>query len=193
MDGWDEIVTDWVNLPPGSSTQSLWTCLHDAELTSVESDPLAQTVLLEVKAFFMPEEIRVILRLDEVRSVRVNKYPPPFESLLTDETPWEERMRVAGEWVSKWREESMGWQDFESALSTDPLEIKEADLAAGREGIALRIGGHLNGEKYDDLWCSVFLRAGAITASRSDGQDFSMGQFINLGEQWWESFGSRTE
>lgn len=193
MESWNNILTDWVNLPTAANTQSLWICLHDAELKSIRSDVLEQYAVLEIEAFYLPDGLRVFLRLDGLKSVRVNKYPPPYRSLLSDDMPYPERMQLAEQWVSKWREESMSWDEFEAVLATDPLEIADADLAEGDDGVALRVGGYLNGERYDDLWCSVFFRAMAITAERSDGEDFSLEKLKELGGQWWESFGSRKE
>lgn len=181
---------DWTNLPPDSNVQSLWVCLHDAEIKSIKSDLLRQYVVLEIEAFYLPDDLRVFLQFDEVASARVNKYQRPYESLLTPGMSAREINDIATPWVGKWREESMGWLEFEAAYETDTFTILEADLATGEKDITLKLDGFLNGDKYDDLWCSVFIRAKSISLSRSDGEDLSWAQFIELGGQWWESFGS---
>jgi hypothetical protein len=185
----DAILPDWVNLPSDSEAQSLWVCLHDCEATAIQSNLLTQTVNLEIKAFFLPDDLRVCFQFEEVSSVRINQLQRPYESLLTPEMTWNEKNEVAKQWIDKWREESMDWQKLEAALITDPLNILDAELVKVAEGLTLRLDGYLDGEKYDDVWCKVFIRAKTLNVTRSDDQDFSFEAFFNAGAEWWESFG----
>lgn len=191
MLNWNDTLIDWVNLSPNSEVLSLWICLHDGELIGIKSDLPGQSVVLEFNAFYLPDELTGSLRLDGVTSVRAYQYPCPYKSLLTDDLTPAAQQVIGEAWATKWREESMSWQEFEAAMPTDPLDILEADLAKSEGQIALRLGGYLNGEKYDDLMCSIYLRAGSLSALRSDGQDFSLDAFMELGRQWWESFANR--
>jgi hypothetical protein len=193
MDSWNNTVIDWINLPGECKTTSLWICFHDTEITSITSDLAGETVILEMKAFYLPDDLDVYIQFSGVKSVRVNKYPPPYEHLIPEGTSYLERLKIAEGWQSKWREESMNWQEFEEAMGTDPLGVLEADLAEGEGQIALRLGGHLNGEKYNNLWCSVYIRAAKISVSRSDGEDFSLEKLIETGGKWWQSFGEGKE
>jgi hypothetical protein len=74
--------------------------------------------------------------------------------------PSEENKRFADEYSAKWREESMSWKELEAALRTDPLEIAEADIAETEGRAAIRMFGFLNGERYDDQHCKIYLRGG---------------------------------
>ncbi|NOT61005.1 MAG: hypothetical protein HOP19_12370 [Acidobacteria bacterium] len=189
MESWDTILPDWVNPPSGCEPQSLYGCLHDCKLIAIQSDLLAQTVTLEIEAFFLPDDLRVYFHFVEVRSVRVNQLQRPYESLLTPEMDWHEKNEIAKQWFDKWCEQSMSWQEFENAQTTDPLGILEADLLTTADGLTLRLGGHLDGEKYDDVWCDVFIRAKTLNIICSDGQEFGLEKFFDAGDQWWQSFG----
>jgi hypothetical protein len=93
--------------------------------------------------------------------------------------------------LAKWRVETVGWTEFESALRTDPLQIGDASFVSRSDVTTLRIGGFLDGEKfYDFIYFHVFLRGKNLTASRSDGKDFSIEAFIDLGKKYWDDFGN---
>lgn len=194
MVSWDEIETDWANLPPGCTVLPLWVCLHDGELCAIRSDLLEQTVALEFDVHHLreenglPEDFRFLLTVEGATSVRVSTFDYPV--CVLPYVPSEENNRFADEYSAKWREESMSWKEFEAALSTDPLEIVEADIAETEGRVAIRMFGFLNGERYDDQHCKVYLRGRALSASRSDGQDFSLRQFMEMGNRYWESPGS---
>lgn len=184
---------DWVNLPRDCEVESLWECLHDGVLVSCRSDPVNRVVTLEFKVSHLTEEpnaeSRFFLLIHNVRSARANVYFRwPGEVVLPEGASREEQSRLIKEYQAKWREESIGWLVLEGALSTDPLQIYVAELARRDDKVALNIGGQLDGARFDNISCSVFVRGDLITASRSDGEPFSLEQFREMGRRYWERF-----
>lgn len=188
MGNFDAAILDWVNLPSDTEVESLWICLHDCKIISIKSNLLVEEVMMEIDAFFLSENLRVHFLFHKVRSVRVDKLQRPYESLLTPVMTWKEQNDIASHWVDRWREESMGWDEFEKAQSTDPMDIADATLAVGKDRVAFKMSGILNGDKYDDLWCNVFIRGEKLTVTRSDGLEYSIEKFIEAGGKWWEEF-----
>lgn len=189
---------DWVYLPESLEEVSLWACLHDGELISSESNLSERFVELEFSVKHLLEEqereekIRFLMKVADVTSVRaighfrpIDKYEEPLNISVG------ERAQLTKEYYAKWREESLGWSEFESALATDPLGITDAAFVSNNDETTLRLGGFLDGEKFDDIFFDVFIRGRRISATRSDGRDFSLDAFIKLGTDYWNHFGNR--
>ena len=162
---------DWIYLPPDTEETSLWLCLHDGELLSCRTSPEDGTVTLEFAVNHLREvgedDLTFVVKLDSVTSVRA----------------------AAGFSLPEgagWLEQSLSWPEFEKSLSTDPLQISDAGVATGNSETTLRLGGFLDGEKFDHIYCEVFLRGSSISASRSDGKDFGLEAFIELGRHYWK-------
>jgi hypothetical protein len=201
----NRVEIDWVHLPASVEPQSLWTCLHDAELTAVTSDLWNRTVVLEFdvlhlrKHHHLPEDLRFRCRLCDVRSVRAVAfaYPePPLLNGLTLPAPpevagmsVEEQLHLKGEYTARGRDESVSWGSFEAALADTRFEVLEAEFVQNSETVAL----HLEGRLDDEYWYRLFLQAGSLAVERSDGAACSLERFIALGDAYWEAFSSREE
>jgi len=188
--------TDWTHLPPDIEEISMWVSLHDGELKSCSSDRLGQSVELVffVKHLLDDEEkekkVSFSMRIDGVDSVRAVGHFLPLEKYEESmEASQEEQQRLKAEYYTKWREESLNWLDFEAALVTDPLQIRDASLVSNVGETTVRLGGFLDGEKFDDIYTDVFVRGKELSVSRSDGVDFSFDAFLELGRQYWDSIG----
>jgi hypothetical protein len=185
---------DWIHLPPIARVESLWECLHDAELISCGSSVRSRKVSLEFRiahlAKYIGCSLTFLVNVHDVRSVRANMQIgfPSDDAAITNAEP-AERDRMLVEYHSKYREESMGWLHFEGSLETDPLAVYDAELARYGGAVALKIGGTLDGQRYCDSYCSVVIRGSEVTASRSDGEPFSLKQLTELGRAYWLSFG----
>ena len=169
----------------GFEAVSLWECLHDGELMSCNTNHLERTVTLEFSVDHL--DLNVLLTVDEVASVRaighfrrVGKFDEP------DDISPEELTRLIEEYRAKWREESVTWLDFELALSTDPLQIMDANFVTDEDSKTLRLGGFLNGEKFNDIYFDVFVRGKDFSITRSDGDNLSLESFRRLGRKYWE-------
>ena len=187
---------DWIYLPAGTEVESLWDCLHDGELVACRSDLINRKVDLEIRVHHLQEEpdddLRFFLHLNNVQSVRANVYFRwPGQFIVPKGVSREEESRMVEEYQAKWREESIGWLSFEGSLSTDPLQISDAEFARSNGKLALKITGHLDGERFKDLYCSVFLSGNSLSASRSDGRPFTLEQFMEMGFRYWEEFSQR--
>lgn len=187
---------DWTHLPADSDIESLWESLHDGELISCTSNLIEQQVILECRVeHLLPAssgEVIFSLQLEKVSSARANVWVRwPGQFTVPKGVSREEESRLIAEYHAKWREESLSWSEFEIALAADSLMIAEAEFAQRNGEVALKIGGFLDSEKFNDQYCSIFLRGGSLTASRSDGQVFSFDQFLELGRQYWEAFADR--
>jgi len=190
MDQEEKSKIDWVHLPLGVDDVSLWHCLHDGELISCKSNHPERIVTLEFSVKHLlyrdENETTFLLEIGDVTSVRAIGHFGRIEEFREPEgISNEERTQLIKEYWAKWREESLTWLEFESALATDPLQIMEAGFASNADETTLRLGGFLNGEKFDDIYFDVFVRGKGMAVSRSDGNDFSFDAFIELGKNYW--------
>ena len=193
----EEPWTDWNHLPGGQETRILWDCLHDAELRSSVSDLLNRAVERRFNVAHLVEdnpELEIIFRFEAVTSARIVTFAIwPGEYVRPPGITREEETRLVEEYQSKWREESLGWTEFESLLSTHTVDIHDADLAEGPSNRAIKLRGSLAGDRYDHRYCEIFLRFEAFTIRTSENHPVSLEEFEQLGEAYWEAFAARIE
>jgi hypothetical protein len=189
-------ITDWTHLPPNTNPLSLWECLHDAIIQTLHSDRVSCALTLELDVFYirehhgLPDGLRFILRFDGVSSVRANVFAVwPGELSLPPGASPEERNRAIGEVQAKSREQSVSWSALETALEAEGVtfDIYAAELAEGENSVALRLQGYLDSEDYDEL----FIRAGSLSLSTSDGKGLTLQEFRQMGELYWDAFEQR--
>jgi uncharacterized protein YbdZ (MbtH family) len=191
-------VVDWMNLPPGAAEVSLWAGLHDAQIVTIQSNLLERTVTLHLESDHLlefhnlPLDMQFLLRLEGVQSARVVHYSIwPGEFSVPAGVSREEESRLIAEYQSKWREESLSWQDLESAVTKEckqVIDIVDAKLVTAPDNsVALRIGGLLNYTK----WHQLFLRAERLTLTKGDGHDLGIAGLLKMGEAYWEAFEHR--
>lgn len=191
-------VLDWVNLPKGVKTDSLWPGLHDAELVSVRSNLLARTVELTFeiahlrKFHRLPKGLQFRIQLAGVQSARVVRYAMwPGEFKVPAGASRAEEARLTAAYQDKCREESASWNQFEAAISPEKqmvLEITNAILASGPpKQVSLLLNGHDHHSGYYEL----NLRAESIEFQRSDGESMDLRKFLKLGESYWDAFSSK--
>jgi hypothetical protein len=187
-------IVDWVNLPAGISSASLWEGLHEAQIISIQSNLLERTVTLHMeienlRVFYQwPLDMQFVFRLDGVQSARVMKYsiwPGPFA--VPPGVSNEQQERLVAEYQAKWREESLSWSDLEKAVTAEHkqvIDIADATLATEKDGVvALRIIGLLNYTAYHE----IFLRAEKLAISRTDAGEVSIAELLKLGEAYWDA------
>lgn len=189
----NETIIDWVNLPTGTKIESLWCSLHDAVLRSVRSNLLERTVAFDFEIFYIQEhhnlqnDVSFIFTLKGVTSVRANTFAVwPGIFTMPPNISRVEQEKLVKEYQSKWREESISWNDFESVIGSKiaTFVVSNSELALKNDNLALYIDGHLNNDKY----YSVFLRADKLLIQQSDGKPLTLEQFRKLGEEYWEAF-----
>ena len=185
-------IVDWVNLPEGATELSLWSTLHDGDLTAIESDLLARTLTLRfdvgyVRDFHnLPEETRFVVIVGGVQSVRsVSGVPWPDGCSIPAETPYEQQQAVVAEYQSKWREESLSWTDFER-LTNDGLEVSSATLGQGSDGVALCLGLLVGGDSYVE----AYVRGKEIAFSIG-ARHLTPEGFVEVGEAYWKEFAKK--
>jgi len=191
-------ILDWLNLPPIAQQTSLWAGLHDAQIVTIQSNPLDRTLTLHLESDHLlefhnlPLDMQFLLRLDGVQSVRVFHFAgwPGEFSVPVGVSP-EEQSRLIADYQSKSREESLDWTDLENALTSEcnqVLDIADAHLAiAPDNSVALRINGLLNYTESREL----FLRAERIALTRGDGQDLGIDGLQKMGQAYWDAFEQR--
>lgn len=193
-------IFDWLNLPSGAITVSLWDSLHDARVVSVRSNLQERTLNISCESEHLrtfhklDEGFQFILRLEGVQSARVLRYAIwPGGRPTLDGLPVEEQRKMVAEYQAKWREESASWNEFESRITREDeqvFDISDAALAASRGGsVALKFCGHLNYATYRE----IYLRFETLKISGSDGKQFELEEFQRLGEAYWEVFSNRAE
>ena len=192
MDADERLIVDWINLPEGVTQLSLWSTLHDGDLTAIESDLMARTLTLVfnvdyVKDFHnLSEETRFVVIVSGVQSVRSLKSVPwPGGCSIPDATPYEQQQAIVAEYQSKWREESLSWADFEKLIN-DGLEVSSASLGQGSDSIALHLGLLVGGDSYVE----AYIRGEEITFSIGERQ-LTPQQFVEMGEAYWEAFAKK--
>jgi hypothetical protein len=185
----EETPVDWVHLPRGSTEQSLWECLHDADLEAVRSDAVQRSAVLQFDVWYLrqyhglPDDLSFRFSLSGVASLRASIYvhwPGPLS--IPAGVGREEEARLVSEYRAKGREESIAWREFETTLSLNGFEVGDACLASGEDQITLRIEGTLGG----DHWCNLILRAVSLSVIRTDGTMLSLDQFLDLGRAYWQ-------
>lgn len=186
---------DWVHLPPDVEVRSLSASLHDSELVSCESDLLHRTVKLTfASAHLVPSKphVKFEFLLSEVTSARAivnvrwpGEYVRPSGISREDEEP------LLQAYWSKWREQSLGWADFELALQTHSLDVGDASLATGLTTKSVQIGGMLDGEAFDDLYCELWIAFKDLSIRSSENVEFSLDRFDQLGVAYWDDFEKR--
>jgi hypothetical protein len=191
-------IFDWLNLPSGTIAVSLWDCLHDAQIVSLCSNLLERTMNLSceiehLRTFHkLDERFQFVLHLEGVQSARVLRYAIwPGGCSIPDGMSVDEQRKIVAEYQAKWREESASWNEFESRITRvdeQVFDISDASLATQQEGsMALKLCGHLNYATYHE----IYLRFGTLEISGSDGKQFPLEQFRQLGEAYWEAFSNR--
>lgn len=186
---------DWVHLPPDVEVRSLWDSLHDGELVACESDLLNRTIKLTIAvAHLVPSnpDINFEFLLSEVTSARaLISVRWPGEYVRPSGISREDEEVLLQEHWSKWREQSLGWADFESALPANTLDIGDASLATGPTTRSLQIGGMLDGDYFDDLYCELFIAFRDLLIKNSDNIEYSLDTFDQLGVAYWADFAKR--
>jgi hypothetical protein len=190
----DESTLDWTNLPDDAKKFSLWSTLHDGDLTAIVSDLMARTVTLEfdvayVRAFHkLPAETRFSIIVSGVQSVRsLRNVPWPGSCLIPDGTPYEQQQTIVAEYHSKWREESLSWTEFEQLTHND-MEVSTALLVPGATGIALHLGLMVESDSYVD----AFIR-GENVAFSVGKQLVTPKEFVALGEAYWDAWSNKRQ
>jgi len=183
---------DWVHLPADTQPKDLWDCLHDAELWNVLSDLLNRSVMMTFDVFYireyhkLPDGTLFNFIFDGVTSVRVNTYAVwPGKFAVPKGASRDEEHRLIAEYQSKWREESLDWNDFEKFLQNKKslLSVSDSELASNNHSVSIKIGGFLN-----DKYHKIFIQASKLTIEQSDGKLLNLDKFIMLGREYWHAF-----
>lgn len=191
----DEIIVDWVNLPTSTKIESLSCSLHDAVLRSVRSNLLERTISLDFENFDIQDyhnlpDLYFIFNFEGATSVRANSYSVwPGNFSIPQNISSVEHDRLWDEYVSKWREESLSWNNFENFVKnkTEAFVILNAEIAFGQNTVALYL------DILGDKPYSVFLRADKFSIRQNDGKALTIDQFKKFGEEYWEAYKSRNK
>jgi hypothetical protein len=189
----EQLAADWTHLPNGTETVSLWECLHDGSLVHIASDLTERSVLLRFDVDYvrefnkLPKGMTFDFLLSGVQSVRSLRFSRcEVHAGMSKE---EQCLRIA-EYQAKWREESEDWNTFETATNAaDSPEVSDATLVKGGRETTLRLGLLMADESYRD----VFLRADSLDIRTSDGRQFTVLEYLVLGEAYWNAFAARKE
>lgn len=195
-------MNDWVNLPQGTDSISLWDSLHDAHVVSIRSNLLDRTLVLffeieHLRRFHhLPEGFQFIVCLEGVQSARVLHHAIwPGDFSVPSGVSRDEESRLVKEYQAKWREESASWNEFETSIAREIKQIfniSDAELVATQEAlIVLRLNGHLTAATNHATYHEVFLRAERLNFSGSDGKTVNLDDFRKLGGSYWEAFSIR--
>jgi hypothetical protein len=187
-----ETTTDWVNLPEGTVTLSLWDTLHDGDLLEIESDLLSRTVTMRLDVGYvrefhkLPADTRFVITIIGVQSARSLRYVPwPGEFSMPPGATHEQQSKLIADYHRKWREESQAWSDFER-MTSEQLEISNAILARAENSVALQLDISVGHKSY----IQAFVRGEEIAFHVGDHL-LKLEEFVQLGEAYWEAFAQR--
>ena len=187
--------TDWVNVAADVEVRSLWDSLHDSTLLSCQSDLLARTVALRfASGHLMPDKPNATFEfvLSAVTSSRATLMARwPGEYVRREGLSREQEEPLLKEYWSKWREQSLGWPDFEAALRHNSFDVGDAALAMGRSTRALKVSGMLDGDTVDDLYCCLCIAFESLTIKGPDNAEMTLEEFEQLGVTYWDEFERR--
>lgn len=175
--------------------------LHDGHLESIVSDlaagSITLTFLVEYVARFhqLPGGTRFILRFEGVSSVRaISSFPFPAEPIIPAIATKEEARQLRQKYDPKWREQSVDWGALEEQLRIyeESIDIYNVELARDSDQVAMKLDGMLWDEKaYREAFYRLFIRANTVQFSDTNGGDYDLDQFQELGGRYWEAFGKR--
>lgn len=187
----------WIYLPQDVSPQSLWACLHDGELLTVQSDLLARSLKLEIDLPHLRPgentgpEARYFLEISGVTVLSVEvSLSWPGTRPETKHLSVKEQIRIQSEFSALGRTESMRWSDYAENFREDAFfQIMNADLAERKDSCALRLEGYFDGETYCGNWWTISVCAQSYRLSRGRSEDISIKEFIQIGQDYWDTFG----
>ncbi len=184
-------IVDWASLPADIEVRSLWTTLHDADLVACVSSRLERTIRLSFDLSHLVEgegELPCEVLLRDVTSARATvSVPWPGECGNTKGLSRAEESRVIAEYQAKWREESLGWDDFEAAINGGSLWTLDAELATGPGSQALKLEGTLEREGHEDRYGGVTIAFASFEIT-VEGATTTLDAFDRLGAAHWEAF-----
>jgi hypothetical protein len=184
--------TDWINLPAGVEANSLWCTLHDGDIRAIRSDRLARTMTLEIEIPHLCHhhglaEEAFTIELEGVVSARATKWviwPGPVPD--TGGISRAEEARLIEEYQSKWREESVGWSDFEAMFAEGSFDISTADAFRDDKSVGLRVGGMMCGDQVEERAVEFTLKASRFAIRHRQDFWIEFERFVELGEDYWE-------
>lgn len=175
--------------------QSLWTCLHDASLTALDSDRQHRTITLTLQIEHLrrhaalPAETRWVLQCHDVtRAVATTWVPSPSPSPDTRGLSREQELVAIAEWQAKGRTTSIGWNDFEQVVAHGSVCLSEANLGMRDGAIVLTsCGNHEDGDRFFEFE----IVGQRVSCQRTDGTHLEVTALIELGDRYWEAFEQR--
>ncbi len=190
----DPSQSDWTNLGASVEAESLWSSLHDGEIRAIRSDLLSRSLTLEIEVEHLRRhhglaEEPFLLEMDGVKSVRATTWatwpgPRPNAAGLARA----EESSLIEEYWSKWREESVGWADFEAMFGDGFLDIADAELVRGDQIVSLRLSGMMKGDRADERAFELTLRGSGLAIRQGREGLIDLERFVRLGEEYWEAW-----
>jgi hypothetical protein len=193
----NNILTDWIHLPIDTKVEPLWECLHDADLKLIKSDLLKRTLILNLHIPYINDfhkfknEMLFQFLFECVTSVRVVQFSIwPGKFTLPPNISREQESMLIDEYQSKWREESMDWNEFEKEMnsSQNKLWIKDANLALNDTQLSFKSYGHVEHKLYE-----FYIRAERLKILFKNEQLISLNDFKKLGREYWDDFNKESK
>ncbi len=167
--------------------------MHDGELLGIRSDLFARTLIVEFQILHLndfhgfAEDSKFSFVFGSVTSTRATRWsiwPGDFE--VPKGAAHAEQSRLIEEYQAKWREESDSWSSVETRLLSgkDELDISDADLAIGRDAVALR----LVTESEEKGFQVLTIAAKQLQILRTGDIELSLEAFLRVGEDYWAAF-----
>jgi hypothetical protein len=193
----NKILIDWVHLPYDTKVEPLWECLHDADLKSIKSDLLNRTLILNLHVPYIndfhkfSDEMLFQFLFECVTSVRAVHFSIwPGKFTLPSNISRDQESKLIDEYQSKWREESMDWNDFEKEInsSQNKLWIKDANLGFNDKQLSFKSYGHVEHKLYE-----FYIRAESLKIFYKKEQVISFDDFLQLGREYWDDFNKESK
>jgi hypothetical protein len=175
--------------------------LRDARLERIASSRSARSLIFTIhsphlnKFHQLPVETRFHLHCADAVWARFgasvpwpgNPFAAPAEPSSQQTPDW------SVNWSAEWAGASVSWEDCEQSLAAEPWGpswIFQAELESlGPNDSALRLGLQANEED----WPGLYVRMAQLHITANDGRSWSLREFIDLGEDYWEDFAERRQ
>ena len=178
-----------------TEAQSLWQCLHDGNVISLESDFLARTLTIAVNSPYhwefhkLPAETSFRIVGENVRIAEVFAFEPRLGAEEPPrETQWEEAQSKRLSDYEKGRLISTDWNAFVADVETDEdYEIMNAELTNGRSPEVLELGimSYPNSN-----YRTVRIHAERFRFHVGE-RELPLQDFREFGEAYWKHFAQR--
>jgi len=175
--------------------ESLWVCLHDGYITSLDSDLMARTLTLVVDAPYhwdfhqLASETRFKIVGENVRIAEAFDFEPWLGATEPSrETPWKDAQEQRMKDYQKGRLSSLDWSAFVSQVNIpEAYQVMSAELTNNQQFTVLELG-----VMGDPNYYTVRIHAERFRFYVGE-RELLLKDFQDFGDMYWEHFAQKSK